>query len=365
MDKKSESFDWVYQFKKINEIAADLASITKPNTPLAGYPFALIQSQCRTIPNFSAMEPVTLLNELNDFLDNLIFPEVDLDDYSYVQMGYKIGLLREYINSSIVQAQKEAKRHTDELMVDASDVEKEIDNFSSVLKNIENDLKVIKEKVEVLDKAEELESSIWATIRSSTSISPAGLVVNIDGILFIIDLLRKQFKGSKVNAALVSLYTRMIVERHQPIDGLKHTIGRASATVRKKLSSVRTSIKALQINTVSIVRKAREHGDRVSDVGSVKHKAKGGTTYEGPSIQEKEIEALNFVQFGHLLKKTREAKNISLDQVNYDLNWEKHYFVSMESGMLHQTFSEVRMVRAWLKTYARYLGVDTSKVPYV
>lgn len=60
---------------------------------------------------------------------------------------------------------------------------------------------------------------------------------------------------------------------------------------------------------------------------------------------------------GKLLRETREAKNISLEQVNTDLKIKPRYIEAIEENDLN-VFPSTPMARGFIKNYAEYLGLD-------
>ncbi len=65
--------------------------------------------------------------------------------------------------------------------------------------------------------------------------------------------------------------------------------------------------------------------------------------------------------FGNLFKETREAKNITFEQIDADLKIKQRYIEAIEAENF-DVFPSLPMARGFLKNYANYLGLDLAEV---
>lgn len=64
---------------------------------------------------------------------------------------------------------------------------------------------------------------------------------------------------------------------------------------------------------------------------------------------------------GSLLKETRESSGVSIEEASNDLNIKSEFIHNIEDGKIG-CFKDIFVLKDYLSNYAKYLGLDSSKI---
>lgn len=64
---------------------------------------------------------------------------------------------------------------------------------------------------------------------------------------------------------------------------------------------------------------------------------------------------------GSLLKETRESSGVSIEEASSDLNIKTEFIHNIEDGKIG-CFKDIFVLKEYLSNYAKYLGLDSSKI---